>query len=156
MFRAGDCTAESADARCRGNTATAAPTTRCRYPSEYALANHVQHPRNLYLREHDIMPHLDQWLLRAFSPHRLTDTVDRLHAAQQETPQVAPDADLEAVIAECESKLAQYRAVADAGGDPATIASWTADVMAQRAAAVARRTITHQPNASNRLSKAEL
>jgi hypothetical protein len=32
----------------------------------------------------------------------------------------------------------------------------TADVMAQRAAAVARRTITHKPNASNRLSKAEL
>jgi len=63
---------------------------------------------------------------------------------------------LEAVITACDTKLAQYRAIADPGGDPATIASWTADVMAQRAAAVARRTITHKPNASNRLSKAEL
>jgi site-specific DNA recombinase len=102
------------------------------------------------------MPHLDQWLLRAFCPHRLTDTVDRLHAAQQDTPVLVPDADLEAVIAECDTKLAQYRAIADAGGDPGTIASWTADVMAQRAAAVARRTITNQCNTSNRLSKAQL
>jgi hypothetical protein len=77
-------------------------------------------------------------------------------AAQQDTPELEPDADLEAVIAECDTKLAQYRAIADAGGDPAMIASWTADVMAQRAAGVARRTITHKPNASNRLSEAEL
>jgi DNA invertase Pin-like site-specific DNA recombinase len=140
----------------QGQYSNGGPYYRCRYPNEYALVNHVQHPRNLYLREHDIMPHLDQWLLRAFSPHRLTDTVHRLHAAQHDTPELAPDGDLEALIAECDTKLAQYRAIADAGGDPATIASWTADVIAQRAAAVARRTITHKPNASNRLSEAEL
>lgn len=76
------------------------------------------------------MPHLDRWLLRALFPHRLTDTVDRLHAAQPDTPELAPDAHLEAVITECDTKLAQYRAIADAGGDPATIASWTAEVTA--------------------------
>jgi site-specific DNA recombinase len=103
----------------QGQYSNGGPYYRCRYPSEYALANHVQHPRNVYLREHDIMPHLDHWLLRAFSPHRLTDTVDRLRAAQQDTPEVAaPDADLEVVITACDTKLAQYRAIADAAVTP--------------------------------------
>ncbi len=58
---------------------------RCRYPNEYALANHVQHPRNVYVAERDIVPALDNWLLTAFAPHRLTDTIRRLHAAQPDT-----------------------------------------------------------------------
>ncbi|MFI6132797.1 zinc ribbon domain-containing protein [Micromonospora sp. NPDC051141] len=43
------------------------------------------------------------------------------------------------IIAACDAKLAQYRAVADAGGDPATVAGWMAEVNAQRAAALAQR-----------------
>ncbi|MEU6073641.1 hypothetical protein [Micromonospora sp. NPDC047074] len=61
---------------------------RCRYPNEYALANHVQHPRNVYVAERDIIPALDSWLLKAFAPHRLTDTIRRPHAAQ---PHTGPD-----------------------------------------------------------------
>ena len=57
---------------------------RCRYPNEYALANHVQHPRNVYVAERDIVPALDNWLLKASAPHRITDTIRRLHAAQPE------------------------------------------------------------------------
>lgn len=48
---------------------------RCRYPNEYALANHVQHPRNVYLAERGIIPALDTWLIKAFAPHWLTDTI---------------------------------------------------------------------------------
>jgi site-specific DNA recombinase len=29
---------------------------RCRYPTEYALANHVEHPRAVYLRENQVGP----------------------------------------------------------------------------------------------------
>ncbi|MEV6874656.1 hypothetical protein [Amycolatopsis sp. NPDC051128] len=36
---------------------------RCRYV--YALANHVQHPRNVHVG--DIVPALDNWLLKAFA-----------------------------------------------------------------------------------------
>lgn len=119
------------------------PYYRCRYPNEYALANHVRHPRNVYLPERDILPLLDTWLLRAFAPHRLTDTIDRLHAAQPRQAVTArPGDDVEALIAECDAKLARYRAVADAGGDPATVAAWIAEVNAQRAAAVSRRRVT--------------
>ncbi|MFF3855752.1 recombinase family protein [Micromonospora sp. NPDC002575] len=62
---------------------------RCRYPNEYALANHVQHPRNAYVAERDVVPALDNWLLKAFAPHRLTDTIRRLYAASP-TPDPAP------------------------------------------------------------------
>ncbi|MEV7231258.1 recombinase family protein [Polymorphospora sp. NPDC051019] len=115
---------------------------RCRYPNEYALANHVQHPRNVYIAERDIVPALDNWLLTAFAPHRLTDTIRRLHAAQPDAaPGTVPPEITAAnkIIAACDAKLVQYRAIADAGGDPATVAAWMAEVDAQRATAIARR-----------------
>jgi hypothetical protein len=35
----------------------------CRYPSEYALASQVRHHGNVYLREADLLPAIDSWLL---------------------------------------------------------------------------------------------
>jgi hypothetical protein len=35
---------------------------RCRYAAEYATANDIDHPRNVYLREVDVVSGLDQWL----------------------------------------------------------------------------------------------
>ncbi|WP_371409897.1 hypothetical protein OG423_04940 [Micromonospora zamorensis] len=97
---------------------------RCRYPNEYALANHVQHPRNVYVAEQDIVPALDNWLLKAFAPHRLTETIRRLHAAQPNAGPgtVAPEIiAANKIIAACDTKLLQYRAVADAVLDPAVM-----------------------------------
>jgi len=132
---------------------------RCRYPNEYALTNHVQHPRNVYLAEAELLPILDGWLLRAFAPDRMADTIARLHAAQPEPPAPVPAAgsDLEAVIAGCDAKIARYRAIADAGGDPATIADWIAEVNAQRDAALAQRaTQRAEANKIVRLSHADI
>jgi hypothetical protein len=125
----------------QGQFSHGAPYYRCRYPAEYALANHVEHPRNVYLPEYEVLPLLDDWLLRAFAAHRLTDTVRQLHAAQpQERAPAEPVEDgAQALIAACDDKLARYRAIADAGGDPTTIAGWIAETTAQRAAALARR-----------------
>lgn len=125
----------------QGQFSHGAPYYRCRYPAEYALANHVQHPRNVYLREPDVLPLLDQWLVQAFAPHRVADTIRQLHAAQPQQQVEAETAtdDTDAVIAACDEKLARYRAIAEAGGDPATIAGWIAEVNAERAAALARR-----------------
>src|SRR6266536_55027 len=47
---------------------------RCRYPKEYALASHVRHPANVYLREDDVLPAIDRWLTVIFAPHLLTQT----------------------------------------------------------------------------------
>ncbi|MFJ6217138.1 hypothetical protein ACIQGZ_27970 [Streptomyces sp. NPDC092296] len=51
------------------------PYYRCRIPGEYALANRIQHPRNVYLREADVIPPLDAWLARTFAPHHLAQTI---------------------------------------------------------------------------------
>jgi site-specific DNA recombinase len=42
---------------------------RCRFPSEYALANKVDHPRNVFVRERDVVPELDDWVARDESAH---------------------------------------------------------------------------------------
>jgi len=50
----------------------------------------------------------------------------------------APAPDTQATIADCDARLARYQAALDAGGDPQTIAEWTRQVKAERAAALAR------------------
>lgn len=47
----------------------------------YALANRVQHPRNVYLPESWVVPPLDDWLAKVFLPHRLDDTIDLMATA---------------------------------------------------------------------------
>ncbi len=124
---------------------------RCRYPREYALANNVHHPVNVYLREEQILPAVDGWLLKIFAPQRLDHTIRELAASHLPAPPLPAPAS-RAVIAECDAKLARYQAVLDAGGDPATIASWTRTVTAQRTAALAHAAA---PRAANGAQLAE-
>ena len=51
---------------------------RCRYANEYAESAELSHPRNVYLREDDILPHLDAWLDELFAPDRIDHTLDIL------------------------------------------------------------------------------
>jgi DNA invertase Pin-like site-specific DNA recombinase len=123
---------------------------RCRYPTEYALASHVRHPANVYLREADVLPAIDRWLTVIFAPRRLTRTIAEMQAAQATpaTPEpAAPAQDTRAAIAGCDARLARYQAALDAGADPQTIAEWTRQVKAERAAALARDVSQgrHQP-----------
>jgi site-specific DNA recombinase len=46
-------------------------------PRDYALASHVRHPGNIYLREADLLPAIDAWLVVIFAPHRLEQTSAR-------------------------------------------------------------------------------
>ncbi|MFD9224356.1 recombinase family protein [Streptomyces sp. NPDC060064] len=120
---------------------------RCRFPEEYALANHIQHPRNVYLRETWILPPLDDWLSKVFLPHRLDDTIDLMAGAaplasdEKSTAEAA-----RTVIADCDAKLATHRAALEAGADPALVTQWIAETQARKARAVAElRTATHGP-----------
>ena len=98
---------------------------RCRFPIEYGLANKVPHPCNDYLAERDLIAPLDTWLARAFVPHRLDDTITRMHAAQQPDPAVPTEAEKAAqVVAECDAKIARYREALEAGTDPALVGQW--------------------------------
>jgi hypothetical protein len=56
-------------------------------------------------------------------------------------------------IAECDRKLAQYRAALDAGASPATVAAWIAETEAEKA----RHQLAARPaHASTRMSEAEI
>jgi site-specific DNA recombinase len=83
------------------------PYYRCRFPAEYALANRVQHPVNVYLREDQLIGEVTGWLAREFAPHRLHKTIADLAAAQLAEPAARPDGQGQTAlkIAECDRKL---------------------------------------------------
>ena len=70
----------------QGQYSNQAPYYRCRYPREYALASHVTHPGNVYLREADVLPAIDRWLAVIFAPHRLEQTIREMQAARDPGP----------------------------------------------------------------------
>lgn len=122
------------DRRMQGHWANAAPYYRCHFPSEYALANRLQHPRNVTLRQDVLLDPLDAWLASKFDPSHLPATIDELTAATTSPPEIpAGEGEISAKIAECDRKLAQYRATLDAGADPATVARWITETEAERA-----------------------
>jgi len=60
----------------------------CRFPIEYALANHVSHTKNVYLREADVLGLVDDWLVEMFAPANIDATLDVLagQATQLDDP----------------------------------------------------------------------
>lgn len=127
---------------------------RCRFPEEYALANKVAHPLNVYVAEREILPPLDEWLMRAFAPHRLTDSVEAMYDAQPADRSETDRADVRRVLAECDRKLGRYREALDAGADPVLVAGWIAEVQARRAEASARLALADEP--TGRLSREQI
>jgi hypothetical protein len=124
---------------------------RCRYPTEYGLANRTEHPRNVYLREQDVLVPLDDWLNTAFAPHRLNETLRALCDAQPEIdPAVAA---AERLIKACDQKLNQHRRALEAGADPELIAGWMREIQAQRAEAINRAIA---PTVNTRLTEREI
>jgi hypothetical protein len=91
------------------------------------------HPRNVYLRERDVLTPLDDALASAFAPARLQDTITRMTASQP--PPSPDDSALHAAharLADCDTKLAGYRAALDAGADPTVVTGWITEVQSQR------------------------
>jgi site-specific DNA recombinase len=81
---------------------------------------------------------LDRWLLRAFEPDSLPATIAALADAQDDRHDgaiLARAIEARRVIADCDQRVARYRAALEAGTDPALVARWTAEVTATRAAA---------------------
>ncbi|MEV4575093.1 hypothetical protein AB0K16_17745 [Nonomuraea jabiensis] len=87
----------------------------------------------VYVREELIVQPLDEWLATIFDPAHLPGTIRAMSGAQ-----LADDhrlAELETVrqaVAECERKLTSYRALVDAGSDPAVVAGWIVEPEAKR------------------------
>ncbi|WP_319461363.1 hypothetical protein [Micromonospora sp. RTP1Z1] len=100
------------------------------FPQEYALANQVAHPSNVYLREDALTDPLDTWLASAFTPHRIAQTITAMADAQplDQPPALATAA--QAIITECDAELERYRAALDAGADPAVVTDWISQTQA--------------------------
>jgi site-specific DNA recombinase len=118
----------------------------CRYPAEYALANRVSHPKNVYLKESDVLGRVDDWLAELFAHDGIDATIAKLteQAERLEDPSVYARAEAaQARIAEYEAQITRYRASIDAGGDPAVIGPWIAETQAKKVTAQAEvRTAT--------------
>ncbi len=122
------------DRRMQGHWANAAPYYRCRFPAEYALADHVRHPLNVTLRQDQLLGPLDAWLVAKFEPRHLSTTLDELTAAASiNVAGTDDDGHVKAKIADCDRKLTQYRAALDAGADPASLVRWITETEAEKA-----------------------
>ena len=129
---------------------------RCRYPAEYALANRVSHPKNVYLKEADVLGHVDDWLAELFDPDAIGATVAQLAEQAEQLEDPAAHARAEAArlrVAECDAQISRYRASIDAGGDPAVIGPWIAETQAKKVAAQAE---TRTATGRHRMSRDEI
>jgi site-specific DNA recombinase len=70
------------DRRMTGNWNNDQAYYRCRFPTEYALANRVDHPKTVYLREADVACRLDPWLAQAFDSGSRDSTLTCLSTRQ--------------------------------------------------------------------------
>lgn len=141
--------------RMQGSWNNQQPYYRCTFPNEYAMANHVAHPKSVYLKEADVLPVLDDWLATLFDPTRRAATLRLLAESQQENAtEEATRRAAEEKIAECETKLARYRAALEAGTDPEVVAEWIREVKADRALANAQ--LAEQKDAPQRLDEDEI
>lgn len=105
---------------------------RCRYTSEYAQSAALPHPLNVYLREDDLLPQIDDWLADLFSPDRLDSTLELLLEPDPDSHTAAARRSVEAELSDCDRKIAKYRALLDEGVEPALVAEWLKEVTATK------------------------
>lgn len=112
---------------------------RCKFPAEYALANKLDHPKNVYIRESAIVPELDRWLAQLFDPEHLEETVAAMAdvGASDESAEAAAEAAWRK-LADCDDRLAKYRTALDSGADPVVVAGWISEVTGERLVAEAQ------------------
>ena len=80
---------------------------------------------------------VDAWLGQLFTPERIAETVDDIHAALS-APDPAAEAratDARRRLDEAEAKIATLRRAIESGADAALVAEWTADARKDRDAA---------------------
>jgi len=92
----------------------------------YGLANNLDHPKTVYLREDQILSPLDSWLASCLAPVRVAASLSALATASTRTdtdPATTETEQARRVVAECDRKLARHKAALEAGADPALVAA---------------------------------
>ncbi|WP_078966924.1 recombinase family protein [Streptomyces sp. WM6378] len=112
------------------------PHYRCRYTAEYARTRALDHPPTIYVREDAVLPRLDSWIAQSFAPARLDRALHELQRSQENTLTTAPALEVARItIADCDRRIAHYRAGLDRGTDPELITRWITQTQAEKAAA---------------------
>jgi DNA invertase Pin-like site-specific DNA recombinase len=119
---------------------------RCRYPSDYALANRVDHPKNVLMREDLATGPIDHWLASAFGPSNREQTIEALarQTSQPKRPAIPRQGAASDITAEFDAKIARYKQALDEGASPAVVTAWITEAEQQRAEALARRAAPRQ------------
>ncbi len=106
---------------------------RCRVRNDYALPDSTQHPRTLYLPERTLASGVDEWILRAFEPGNLDDTVRRLAAAADAPVDAGAKAALIDEVRNCDALLTRYKfALAASSESITTVVAWIKEAEARR------------------------
>jgi len=105
---------------------------RCTFREQYAQKKGLEHPRTVYLREDKVVPALDKWLGQLFDPDNLDATCTLLASVLEDHEDTTRAEQARRTLADCDDRLAQYRAALDAGADAVTVASWMAEVTTER------------------------
>jgi site-specific DNA recombinase len=110
---------------------------RCRYSDDYGRTTATSdHPATVYLREDAVLPPLNSWIAKAFAPDRLDRTLHELQRSQENTLATAPELEVARItIADCDRRIAHYRAALDRGTDPELVTAWINQTQAEKAAA---------------------
>ena len=145
---------ETCGRKMQGNWFHGTAFYRCRYPREYAIANQLEHPTNVFLKEDTLIGPLDTWLAEVFAPENVEQTLTRLEAAQPDYAEASEP--LRRAIAECDRKLARHRAALEAGADPVMVAAWSSDIYRDRAALTTQLATKTNHTHALRMSRAEI
>ncbi|MEJ7844461.1 MAG: hypothetical protein WKF93_02365 [Acidimicrobiales bacterium] len=106
---------------------------RCTYGSEYARSAQLDHLKVAYLRERDLLPHVDAWLGRLVDPEHVDETFESiLGAAAANQAAELQRATVNEELCGCDQKLDSYRQLLETGTDAALVAGWINDVLAER------------------------
>ena len=89
----------------------------------------------------------------AHGHHTIVKLVDQVVVAASTAVVMAPAGP---TVADCDLKLARYRAALDAGADPAVVASWIAETQAERRQAEHRQQATTAAPAQPRFTEADI
>ncbi|MCD5351381.1 recombinase family protein [Kineosporia mesophila] len=106
---------------------------RCKLKLADAALAQAGHPSTVYVREDKILPPLDSWLDLLFSPARRMKTVELLQEGTGGTTTESRRQSLRKKLQGCETKIARYREALEAGAGPGMVATWTSEVVAERA-----------------------
>ncbi len=90
------------------------------------------HPSAIYVREDKILDPLDHWLEQLFAPRYQPRMIDTLYMAGDDPVTAAQPEAMSSRLRTSDDRLSKYRSALEAGADPAIVASWIAEVTAER------------------------